>query len=686
MKRFLLAAMLLITCAAYSQTTYYISNSITASDNNSGTDTAHSWKTVKSFTAGNTYLFRRGSDTFYVKIPKLTTTTVSKRVKIGAYGIGISPVLSAFSTIKPSAWTLYATNIWRANITTATNVTGFVTGIANTGMIVADNVKYGKRAGKITGLVSQWQFYCNFGTSPGYIYVYSTAKPSTLADIIKISSDENQIKVSKYMTIESVQIIGCAAAPLLIEQPVNDTIRYCHLKYNGGEMKSASDTTRQGAGIAFYNGGTNSMEYYDTVESSYECAFTFQTHNSGAVPGPYTNCIIRKCYTDSCESSFNPSVAVVGAPGFIGCRVDSNYFSYDGYGWSHDAKPVDNQSISLLNNFSDWNPTQTDLIIENNTIYNPREGLYFVSGPDVTIPFTSRKNDITMAAGGYIRKNYPGTTKWTWKIEDSAAFVKETGSEIRSHFHVLGVSAASTSTYYRDADGDGFGNESIDSVAASQPTGYVSNSGDCNDANANIHPGAIEMCDGLDNNCDGNIDETCMVFYHDADRDSYGNLTDTLIRHNPPADYISRAGDCNDADSTIYPGAPELCDGKDNDCNGLTDEKCDTSVVSFADTASYGYEQKGNIKITLKLSKALANTEYITYSTIDGTAIGGIDFVGQNAVQIIIPAGSTSVNFSIPLIKDKSAEATKYFKIKLSDATSATIVNNTTFCYVIDAH
>jgi subtilase family serine protease len=61
-------------------------------------------------------------------------------------------------------------------------------------------------------------------------------------------------------------------------------------------------------------------------------------------------------------------------------------------------------------------------------------------------------------------------------------------------------------TYYRDADKDGFGNPLIDSISLTPPAGFILNNTDCNDTNSNIHPGVIEICDSIDNNCDGVID------------------------------------------------------------------------------------------------------------------------------------------------------------------------------------
>jgi hypothetical protein len=93
--------------------------------------------------------------------------------------------------------------------------------------------------------------------------------------------------------------------------------------------------------------------------------------------------------------------------------------------------------------------------------------------------------------------------------------------------------------------------------------GYVSQAcggDDCNDNDTTINPGAVEVCDGKDNNCDGTIDED-GVCTGSTDNDGDGW-------------HYTEIDDCNDADSTVYPGAPELCDGKDNNCDGTIDEGC----------------------------------------------------------------------------------------------------------------
>ena len=127
--------------------------------------------------------------------------------------------------------------------------------------------------------------------------------------------------------------------------------------------------------------------------------------------------------------------------------------------------------------------------------------------------------------------------------------------------------------FYPDRDGDLFGDGTALPVrACAAPTGFAANNGDCDDARANRNPGAAEICDGVDNNCNGQIDEAGgYLVYRDADGDSWGDST--MSRSgcgSPPIGYAIRGGDCNDAEAAVFPGAPEACDNRDNDCNAAT--------------------------------------------------------------------------------------------------------------------
>lgn len=124
--------------------------------------------------------------------------------------------------------------------------------------------------------------------------------------------------------------------------------------------------------------------------------------------------------------------------------------------------------------------------------------------------------------------------------------------------------------WYFDADSDGFGDPNKSTIDANQPDGYVENDDDCDDADENVNPAASDVPNnGVDEDCDG---FDIKRWYRDADRDGFGDSRDIQVANTAPSGYVENDNDCDDANAKTFPGADEICDTVDNDCDGMVDE------------------------------------------------------------------------------------------------------------------
>jgi hypothetical protein len=144
-----------------------------------------------------------------------------------------------------------------------------------------------------------------------------------------------------------------------------------------------------------------------------------------------------------------------------------------------------------------------------------------------------------------------------------------------------------SSVWYYDGDGDGYGSADYTIESAEQPDGYVDNAYDCDDTSADVYPHAPELCDGLDNDCDGTADEEAPTWYQDSDGDGYGDESRSVQACDLDG-YVTNAEDCDDSDSSVFPGADEYCDGVDNDCNGDVDDDARDAEIWFHDVDGDG--------------------------------------------------------------------------------------------------
>ena len=173
-------------------------------------------------------------------------------------------------------------------------------------------------------------------------------------------------------------------------------------------------------------------------------------------------------------------------------------------------------------------------------------------------------------------------------------------------------------TWYVDGDGDGYGDPAETTSSCDLPAGASASGGDCDDADPAVHPSAdesdctvlvdlncdglpagedldadgtaacldcddgdsainpdaTELCDGLDNDCDGTVDDAASLpsWYADADDDGYGDSTRVRLACDAPTGFVSASDDCDDSDAAVYPGADE------QDCSDPTDYNCDGSA------------------------------------------------------------------------------------------------------------
>jgi Zn-dependent metalloprotease/subtilisin-like proprotein convertase family protein len=198
--------------------------------------------------------------------------------------------------------------------------------------------------------------------------------------------------------------------------------------------------------------------------------------------------------------------------------------------------------------------------------------------------------------------------------------------------------------YFFDGDGDGYGDGSPLNTC-DPPTHYVLLNGDCNDSDSLIHPGAMEICNGIDDDCNMVIDDGfAQDYFFDGDGDGYGGGA-PLFTCTPPLDYILVGGDCNDSDSLIYPGASEVCNGIDDNCDDVID------IPSVATYAS------ANVPIAISSAGTPTVTSTLTISGYTGNIIDLNvknlhilhTYVGDLSATLTSPSDSVFILFNRPV-------------------------------------
>jgi len=147
--------------------------------------------------------------------------------------------------------------------------------------------------------------------------------------------------------------------------------------------------------------------------------------------------------------------------------------------------------------------------------------------------------------------------------------------------------------FYADDDGDGYGDLAVVVTACDQPSGTVTDATDCDDTEATAFPGNPEVCDDIDNDCDGSVDNDPLdpqTWHADDDGDGYGDPDSVTTACDQPSGTVADDTDCDDTDPAAYPGAAEVADdGIDQDCDGA-------DAVSPQDTGDTGGGDTGRVE------------------------------------------------------------------------------------------
>jgi hypothetical protein len=204
--------------------------------------------------------------------------------------------------------------------------------------------------------------------------------------------------------------------------------------------------------------------------------------------------------------------------------------------------------------------------------------------------------------------------------------------------------------WYADRDGDRYGDRGDLVRSCKEVEGHVRDARDCDDEDKNVHPGASEACNGVDDDCDGEVDPDVHRYFADVDGDGIGAADNYIDACSAPNGFVPLAGDCNDADESAFPGSNfELCDGVDNDCDGLVDEDVegDTWYYPDNDGDTWGVASQGQPLCApppdwVELAGDCADTDSSRYPGAVETC-NGLDDDCDDLVDLADPGGVTGV-------------------------------------------
>ena len=265
-------------------------------------------------------------------------------------------------------------------------------------------------------------------------------------------------------------------------------------------------------------------------------------------------------------------------------------------------------------------------------------------------------------------------TEWYWDFDDGETSTEQNPSHTYNNVGKYTVSltvsdseGSDTETkadyicvetiYYRDNDGDGYGDPNDSTLDCSQPTGYVTDNNDCDDTDSNEHPG--------------------QTWYKDADSDGYSDDSTNTSSCERPTGYkvaselTATSGDCDDNDQNRNPGAPEVCNGVDDDCDGETDEGC---VINNPPEANAGPVQTVVEGVTVTLDGSQSSDPDGDSISYQWTQIGGIlstlsdpKAAKPTLVTPVVSPGGMILTFELVIKDDEGLQDSAQVTITVND-------------------
>lgn len=267
------------------------------------------------------------------------------------------------------------------------------------------------------------------------------------------------------------------------------------------------------------------------------------------------------------------------------------------------------------------------------------------------LPVVNAGVDVTVCEGTYVEFSATGASDYVWSngVSNTYGLIVYATEEISvigtnafgcQDADTLMVTTLMNENFYFDADGDGFGDLNTLSIACVLPVGYVTNATDCNDTNFSINTEAAEVCNDIDDDCNGEVDNglTYSTYYADSDGDTYGDINNSeSFCADPGSLFVTNDTDCDDTNELVNPAATEVWEnGIDDDCNP------NTSDVSVGELSAFAFNLFPNPtaeRITISRSSSETSSVEI-YNSLGALVHTSNIFGSQTIINVsVFPAG-----------------------------------------------